>query len=326
MITICEHIEYLLRNHDCVIVPGWGAFIAQYQPASFTEDGQMLPPSRLIGFNASISHQDGLLASSVMRREKISYDAASNKISTEVNALRHQFDEDGELALGRIGIFSKSSDGTVVFEPTLSTSIMGEFMSLLPVELEQPKLVEPEVEIIKRKDVIYVPVSRSLFRIAASLLLLILLGITLSTPVVLDDNASYASISTPKITAPTKVNPISEPAADAELFIAMPCDPDAVSIADTLSIKEYVASVDPTSKSWRCEENDAYCLIVASLASRELAEEYILERNESSLKILESSGKFRIYAATGATATQALEPTKNDTFSSKYPAAWVCRR
>ena len=79
MITICEHIEYLLRNHDCVIVPGWGAFIAQYQPASFTEDGQMLPPSRLIGFNASISHQDGLLASSVMRREKISYDAASNK-------------------------------------------------------------------------------------------------------------------------------------------------------------------------------------------------------------------------------------------------------
>ena len=199
-------------------------------------------------------------------------------------------------------------------------------MSLLPVELEQPKLVEPEVEIIKRKDVIYVPVSRSLFRIAASLLLLILLGITLSTPVVLDDNASYASISTPKITAPTKVNPISEPAADAELFIAMPCDPDAVAIADTVSVKEYVASVDPTSKSWRCEENDAYCLIVASLASRELAEEYILERNESSLKILESSGKFRIYAATGATATQALEPTKNDTFSSKYPAAWVCRR
>lgn len=325
MITICEHIEYLLRNHDCVIVPGWGAFIAQYQPASFTEDGQMLPPSRLIGFNASISHQDGLLASSVMRREKISYDAASSKISTEVNALRHQFDVDGELALGRIGIFSKSSDGAIVFEPTLSTSVMGEYMSLLPVELELPKQVEPEVEIVKRKDVIYVPVSRSLFRIAASLLLLVLLGITLSTPVALDDNASYASISTPKITAPTKVKPMSEP-VDAELFIAMPSDPDAMAIADTVSVKESVSSVDPTSKSWRCEENDAYCLIVASLASRELAEEYISERNESSLKILESSGKYRIYAATGATATQALELTKNDAFSSKYPAAWVCRR
>ena len=30
MISMIEHIEYLMLSHDCVVVPGFGAFIAQH--------------------------------------------------------------------------------------------------------------------------------------------------------------------------------------------------------------------------------------------------------------------------------------------------------
>jgi hypothetical protein len=76
----------------------------------------------------------------------------------------------------------------------------------------------------------------------------------------------------------------------------------------------------------RCSETDAYCLIVASLATRELADEYVAERGDAAMHILECDGKYRIYVATGATAAQALKPMQSVAFAEKYPAAWVCRR
>jgi hypothetical protein len=62
MYSITRHIEYLVSRHDCVVVPGWGAFIAQYEPARIdAESGLIVPPSRAISFNQSVMHNDGLL-------------------------------------------------------------------------------------------------------------------------------------------------------------------------------------------------------------------------------------------------------------------------
>ena len=71
MFSIIEHIEYLITCHDCVVVPGWGAFIANYDASTYdATKNVMARPRRSIGFNASVSHNDGLLAQSLMRRER----------------------------------------------------------------------------------------------------------------------------------------------------------------------------------------------------------------------------------------------------------------
>ena len=72
MISIVQHIEYLMMYNDCVVVPGWGALIANYAPSQLQGD-TMLKPRRSIGFNPSITHNDGLLATSIARRHGISY-------------------------------------------------------------------------------------------------------------------------------------------------------------------------------------------------------------------------------------------------------------
>ena len=76
MISIVEHIEYLIARHDCVVVPGWGAFIAQYEASSVSALGRWQNPGRQISFNSALSYNDGLLASSIMQREQCAYEIA----------------------------------------------------------------------------------------------------------------------------------------------------------------------------------------------------------------------------------------------------------
>lgn len=324
MTMINRHIEYLISRHDCVIVPGWGAFIAQYEPARIDADnGLIVPPCRVLSFNQSISHNDGLLVSSIVRREKMSYEAAQEAVKDHIEMMHMQLDNAGEVALARLGVFSKKGNNIIFTSPDNYIS-SSQYLGLPVVNtrrIDEETIIEEKP---RRKDVIYVPVSRNIFKVAASLLLLIGLGITLSTPIMVDDSANYAAISAPKVTAPVKVKPIiAEPAHNAELFIAIPDATTATATVDTTATK---ALPQLNINNLHCDDTDSYCLIVASLASRELAEEYIAEHGDTSMHILEANGKFRIYIATGATATQALAPTHDATFASRYPAAWVCRR
>ena len=86
METVILHIEYLLRHHECVVLPGWGAFIARRVPASFCMQGNVLmtPPSRGLAFNAELREDDGLLVSSMCRREKMSYPEAADYVRRQV--------------------------------------------------------------------------------------------------------------------------------------------------------------------------------------------------------------------------------------------------
>ena len=62
MIELARHIEILLLENDCVIVPELGGFIAHYQPAYYAEsDNIYFPPMRTIGFNPQLTMNDGLL-------------------------------------------------------------------------------------------------------------------------------------------------------------------------------------------------------------------------------------------------------------------------
>lgn len=321
MISINEHIEYLISRHDCVVVPGWGALIAQYQPAQIDVDGGVMqPPVRAISFNRDINHNDGLIATSIMRREKITYDAAVKIINAEVDVMNHQLAIEGEVSIGRIGVFRKSKDENVVFEPFVAKNVY----SWLPIINIEEKREESKYN-HQKEDVVYIPVSRNFFKLAASIVVLIMLGLTLSTPLIVDETqANYASISTPKVVVSDVVNSqFIEPASNSELFIAIPDINDAMAEVDTTKTPTLINDAVYTM---RCNDQDAYCLIVASLATRELAEEYISERGDDAMRILECNGKYRIYVATGVTVSQAMKPMQSVVFAEKYPAAWVCRR
>ena len=135
MISVLDHIEYLTSKHDCVIVPGLGAFISHYSVKK-NANGMPIGLSREISFNQSVAHSDGLLAHSISRREKITYELANLEIANYVNSLRSQLSHEGEVPVGRVGYFSNTAENTLEFFPFPSRNVNNDFYGLSSISLK----------------------------------------------------------------------------------------------------------------------------------------------------------------------------------------------
>ena len=84
--SISKYIIELLHKHDCVIIPGFGAFLTKYIPASH-DNNVFSPPKKSVTFNGMLKENDGLLANEISAKENISYNASLKQIKKEVKAL-----------------------------------------------------------------------------------------------------------------------------------------------------------------------------------------------------------------------------------------------
>ena len=118
VIELDRHIEILLLSNDCVILPGFGGFMAHHVDARRDDsDGSFLPPLRTIGFNPKLTLNDSLLAQSYVEAYDISYPDAVMRIEDEVRELRQHLENDGSYELNDIGILRMNVDGHYEFEP-----------------------------------------------------------------------------------------------------------------------------------------------------------------------------------------------------------------
>lgn len=136
MIQIDRHIEILLLNNDCVIVPGLGGFMAHHVCARYCADTQTyLPPLRQLGFNAQLKINDSLLAQSYIEAYDISYPEAIRRIEDEVTELLQMLQNDGVCELHDIGILRINDEGNIEFEPCESGILTPELYGLNTVDI-----------------------------------------------------------------------------------------------------------------------------------------------------------------------------------------------
>lgn len=330
---VIRHIEYLVHRHDCVVLPKWGAFIAHYQPACYDEAlGVMYPPMREISFSSSVGYDDGLLASSIARKESLPFGRASQLVEEELCSMKHQLGLDGEISLGKVGRFIRQDEGSVIFEPASTQPVISgagfEAFSIRPLleKVREDAVVAGRIEAPRRGRL-----SRlGLRAIKAAAVVAVLVGIS----VVLlrpsfsrnDDMASIAPVMsgrssqtanipsladapTLNILVPEDASNTAKPAANAGNAVAAATQPVAE------------AKPEVTEAAVRLDASDRYCLVVASLPSKTLAEKYVRENSALNLGILDKDGKYRVYAATGNTTNEALLGKKIDGVASD---AWVC--
>ena len=116
MKNLAKHIELLLRDNDCVILPGFGGFIAHAVPAYYvSEEHLYYPPSRSISFNTAITMNDGLLAQSYMRSYNVDYAQAVYLIDVAIEKMRDILDEEGSVTIPHIGTIKQDIYQTVQF-------------------------------------------------------------------------------------------------------------------------------------------------------------------------------------------------------------------
>ena len=104
MSKITKHILKLLYVNDCVIIPGFGGFIAQHSSAKFDEStGNFTPPSKQILFNKSLKNNDGLLINEIAQKQNISYVDAKEMLDKEIKVIKKQLDLNQPIDIEGIG-------------------------------------------------------------------------------------------------------------------------------------------------------------------------------------------------------------------------------
>ncbi len=304
MQRIISHIEYLLDCHDCVTIPGFGAFIKAICPASIdAESGVIYPPHRSLTFNSELTFDDGLLASSYSRAENQPFTSASASLSKDIELLKSTLKFQPKVDLGCIGTMSLDN-GHYIFVP--SDSIFTDFG--LPIATVSPiaEEVGTDEPVILAAPDRFTRTLQGMMKYAAMFVVLLTIGIVLSTP--MSDDARYEVVK-------ASMSPI-----DAIVHT----DDSAINTYDldgapAFMIADPATKVDDTMSS--SSSTDRFCLIVASLASRQLADQFIADNPTLTLGVIESNGRYRVYAATGPT----IDSVMSQKLLASFPDAWPCQ-
>ena len=305
MKNLAQYIEELIIRHECVIVPNLGGFIT-YCDKAIVRNNMFYAPTERIRFNSLLTYHDGLLAEAYMRDRNIGYSEALNAIATEVEQIKKSLNSGNTVLFGRIGALSLSAENNITLLNS-NPKFLPENIGLPVVHLKQLASAEPTNTIT-----INIPqTSTNALRYVASIAIIFL--ITLFIPNQTDNNTQHASISFDSLRSIKSIEYSEESVENSD-----------ESVENNSSVLTPQSSLEDNSSL------NKYHLIIASLTSREDAEEYIANHTQfdrTQLQIIESKGKYRISAAgfnKYKDALQYMDSIRNDVPIAQK--AWImCR-
>ena len=119
MIELQRHIEILLLENDCVIVPDFGGFMTHQVPAHYDEEERtFFPPLRTLGFNPQLRMNDSVLVQSYVEAYDLSYPEAVRRIEKEVSELQQTLSDTGSYEMENLGTLNVNLDGNIEFSPS----------------------------------------------------------------------------------------------------------------------------------------------------------------------------------------------------------------
>jgi len=112
-----KYISELILRHNCLIIPGFGGFVARYAPAKIDwSKGIIAPPSKEVLFNTHLIQNDGLFIGYVAQRESVVFDTAATQISVLVNEWNQILRSGGRVEIERVGLLYRNNEGQIQFE------------------------------------------------------------------------------------------------------------------------------------------------------------------------------------------------------------------
>ena len=133
--SLTTYITPLLYRHQCVVVPGFGAFLTHNISAVFSpKTHTFYPPSKAISFNEQIKIGDGLLVAYVASCQGVSYDDAMKFVAQSVSEWETALAQGSSLDLAELGHISVSKNGKLQFESYKTTNYLSAAFGLSAVQ------------------------------------------------------------------------------------------------------------------------------------------------------------------------------------------------
>jgi len=221
MVQLVLHTEYLLCNHECVLVPGLGGFLSHIMPAHYDETtSTWYPPQRQITFNPGLFYNDGLLVSSYAEAYSVSIEDSFILVEKAVSELKKELKNNQSISFGKIGGFSYNDNGQIFFTPAtnfqhfLPVTYGLQPISILPLKKIKETIITYEDQnsdeqrnrtekriIRKRTDTIYIPLRKKVIYQCLAIASIVLFFMLFSTPINVDNThkTNYAKLLTPMI-------------------------------------------------------------------------------------------------------------------------------
>ena len=318
MIELEKHIEVLLLNNDCVIVPGLGRFMGHYMDARYDEqDSLFLPPLRTLGFNPQLTINDSLLVQSYVEAYDISYPEALRRIEAEVQELHQHLETEGQYELNDIGILSLNDEGNITFEPCEAGILTPTLYGLGSFEMQRlapaPSVNAENNNSIINESAITIKMSwiRNMVAAAAAIIAFLMIGTPISNSEVSTDiqQSAFLAIPTPH---QEKSDIKAEEVTNA-------------TISENESTKEETkVAVEVQTK----ENEPRYCLVLASQVSKKNAENFVNQLQANGFKearVLETT-MTRVVYGDFASESDAYNQLQSLQCQSKiFSEAWVMK-
>lgn len=134
---IIKAISELLFDHECVIVPEFGAFISKETPATLDYVNHILtPPSKEVAFNGLLLTDDGLLIGYVAKKQGISMTEASRMVHDFSMRSLAVIDASGIIRLDGLGVLSRVNDRDYVFQLDENMNLLGDAYGLTTLKAQ----------------------------------------------------------------------------------------------------------------------------------------------------------------------------------------------
>lgn len=328
MISIDKHISRLIAGHDCVIIPGFGAFLSHRISAHYNAEEQIyMPPRRTLGFNPQITMDDALLTTAYMQQYGISYKQAAILMKDDIKKLKKRLSRKGQLYFGELGTLSMNIDGIVSFEPSENGIDDPENYGMMPLAipmLSHKKEQTITIKLNRRRITQYVAA-------AAAIIIMFIFVTPLSEHTFKNDiKASLGSFASPEqismmqqVSAPTPVTPTK---STCEIC---PIEKSATKEAATITSNTTATTLSSSTKDSQSQiaETSKYHIIVASSPTEENADLAIKELTSKAkydYTKVKGNGRFRISA--GAYNTQEAAQATLSGIQKTFPDAWILKR
>jgi len=134
---IAAHIGQLVLEHECVIIPGLGAFLTNYHAAEINHHQHRIqPPTRNLVFNAQLNTNDGLLAHHLSERLDISYKTSLLLLEVFSTYCQRDLAEGKQIAFGDLGILDRNTHNKLEFYPNTTINYNEDAFGLKPLAIQ----------------------------------------------------------------------------------------------------------------------------------------------------------------------------------------------
>jgi len=364
MIELVRHIEILLLENDCVVVPGFGGFITHYMPASWNaEEKTFSPPLRSIGFNPQLKMNDGILVQSYMETYNTNFSDATKILEQGVNRFVEILHKDGKVDMANIGEITLSVHGTYVFssydDKITSPFLYGldafEIKDLKTLQLPTEKIWVPQAPAVvattNSKKIYEIRINRAVVRNAVAAVAAIVLFFYMSTPIenTYVERENYAQLLPADLfgkierqsllTTPVGGNLIAENVTTLpETVIESEVDAESEAVEQQkvpVAVKEVKVPKETTKAETTAYQQPAqsasklYHIIIASVAFKDDAQALVNElkaKGYQNAKVHTNEERIRVSIASYSTREEADRQLVEIRRNDQYKAAWLLIR